>query len=226
MVLPRPTALRASTFARYARPARHIRAAEFQPGQRMLQKRTYASRLSSSGLSKQSDMPWMIGAVAATAGGLYLVMSQDTSHGEGHGGHGQHHDPHDKIKAGHEEEAPAVEEAKEEKEEPAAEEKEEETPKEEKEEVGEATKKPSDTDKPHPSKEPASTNEQSGKQDATYSNQDAHHPPGQDVTGSEDKSKKGEGAAETAKLKGTVSPERPPAENKEEQGKTEVDKNA
>lgn len=39
-----------------------------------------------------------------------------------------------------------------------------------------------------------------------------------------EKSKKGEGVADTAKLKGTVSTERPGAENKEERGKAEQDK--
>lgn len=41
-----------------------------------------------------------------------------------------------------------------------------------------------------------------------------------------EKSKKGEGVAETAKLQGTVSTDRPGAENKEERGKTKVDKDA
>jgi hypothetical protein len=41
-----------------------------------------------------------------------------------------------------------------------------------------------------------------------------------------EKSKKGEGVAETAKLQGTVSTERPGAENKEERGKAQQDKDA
>ena len=41
-----------------------------------------------------------------------------------------------------------------------------------------------------------------------------------------EKSKKGEGVAETAKLQGTVSTDRPGAENKEERGNTKVDKDA
>lgn len=40
------------------------------------------------------------------------------------------------------------------------------------------------------------------------------------------KSKKGEGVAETAKLKGTVAVDRPSAENKEERGKSHSDKDA
>ena len=40
----------------------------------------------------------------------------------------------------------------------------------------------------------------------------------------DEKSKKGEGVAETAKVKGTVSTDRPPAENKEERGKAQINK--
>lgn len=39
-----------------------------------------------------------------------------------------------------------------------------------------------------------------------------------------EKSKKGEGVAETAKLQGTVSTDRPQPENKEERGKTRMNK--
>jgi hypothetical protein len=47
----------------------------------------------------------------------------------------------------------------------------------------------------------------SGKQDATYSNEEAKHP--MPISKMDDKSKKGEGMAETAKVQGTVSTERP-----------------
>jgi hypothetical protein len=56
------------------------------------------------------------------------------------------------------------------------------------------------------------------------SNDDTHH--STDISHNPDKPKKGEGVAETAKLKGTVSTERPGAENKEERGKDSVDKDA
>lgn len=63
-----------------------------------------------------------------------------------------------------------------------------------------------DHHQPDPRKEPKSQNETSGKQQG-LSNDDTHHPV---QAGEEDtKSSKGEGVAETAKLKGTVSPERP-----------------
>lgn len=56
------------------------------------------------------------------------------------------------------------------------------------------------------------------------SNDETHH--STQVSKSPDKSKKGEGVAETAKLKGTVSVDRPGAENKEERGKSSIDKDA
>jgi hypothetical protein len=64
-------------------------------------------------------------AVAGTAGGLYLVMNQDLSHGEGHGGHGAHHDTPVKEEALEQVEAEAPDAAKEEAKEETKEAKEE-----------------------------------------------------------------------------------------------------
>jgi hypothetical protein len=63
----------------------------------------------------------------------------------------------------------------------------------------------------------------SGKQEG-LSNADTHH--STNISSDPTKSKKGEGVAETAKLKGTVSVNRPGAENKEERGKAQMDKDA
>lgn len=63
----------------------------------------------------------------------------------------------------------------------------------------------------------------SGKQQG-MSNDETHHT--SQISKQDEKSKKGEGVAETAKLKGTVSTDRPPAENKEERGQSSVDKDA
>lgn len=70
---------------------------------------------------------------------------------------------------------------------------------------------------------PKSFNETSGKQQG-ISNDETHHT--SQISKHPEKSKKGEGVAETAKLKGTVSTDRPGAENKEERGKSSVDKDA
>jgi hypothetical protein len=67
------------------------------------------------------------------------------------------------------------------------------------------------------------SNETSGKQEG-LSNSDTHH--SSQISKQDGKSKKGEGVAETAKLKGTVSTERPGAENKEERGKAQLNKDA
>ncbi|OAL05498.1 hypothetical protein IQ06DRAFT_239627 [Phaeosphaeriaceae sp. SRC1lsM3a] len=88
-------------------------------------------------------------------------------------------------------------------------------------ESGEAS--PDKSDKPDPRGKPKSSNETSGKQEG-LSNADTHH--SSEISKQDDKSKKGEGVAETAKLKGTVSTERPGAENKEERGKAQSDKDA
>lgn len=79
------------------------------------------------------------------------------------------------------------------------------------------------TTQPSPRKEPKSFNETSGKQQG-LSNDETHH--STQISEDDEKSKKGEGVAETAKLKGTVSTDRPGAENKEERGKSSIDKDA
>lgn len=61
----------------------------------------------------------------------------------------------------------------------------------------------------------------SGKQQG-LSNDETHH--STEISKQPEKSKKGEGIAETAKLKGTVSTDRPGAENKEERGKPIMNK--
>lgn len=87
----------------------------------------------------------------------------------------------------------------------------------------EAVATPDKSDKPDPRKEPKSFNEMSGKQQG-ISNDETHHT--SKISEHDEKSKKGEGVAETAKLKGTVSTDRPGAENKEERGKSSIDKDA
>lgn len=78
-----------------------------------------------------------------------------------------------------------------------------------------------DVQQPHPSKEEKSQNETSGKQKGLSNDDTGHSSP---VHENPEKSKKGEGVAETAKLQGTVSTDRPGAENKDERGKNEQDK--
>jgi len=60
----RSSALRASSLARAARPARSIRAAELQPWQRAVQRRTYASGHGPEGEAKSSDIPWYVNSIS------------------------------------------------------------------------------------------------------------------------------------------------------------------
>lgn len=252
----RSTALRASSIARAARPA--VRVA--QPLRQSIQRRTYASG-HGHGETKSSDVPWAAAAVASTVGGLYIILTQDLSHG----GHDEEHAEHDEKHEDAEEEAPAeeskdestdgtnVEAPKEEKDDANSEDsakdasektegKEEGTHSESREKKAEDRKaehkdakaeasqektddeneaSPDKSDKPNPRKEPKSSNEMSGKQQG-MSNDDTHH--SSEISKHPEKSKKGEGVAETAKLKGTVSTDRPGAENKEQRGKASMDK--
>jgi outer membrane biosynthesis protein TonB len=245
------TALRASSFARAAaRPSRFVRTAELQPWRQAVQRRTYASGHGAHGEAKTSDAPWLATAVVSTAVGLYIVVNQDTgSHGE-HGDHDDHHAKHEEAPAEEESKVEPEEESKEEPKEDKSQPKKD-TPEEDsthsqsaevKAEGKKAEKKaqkaeassekiddesgeesPDKSDKPHPRKEAKSFNETSGKQQG-LSNDDTHHT--YDISHNPEKSKKGEGVAETAKLKGTVSTDRPGAENKEERGKESMDKDA
>ncbi|KAG9197576.1 hypothetical protein G6514_001239 [Epicoccum nigrum] len=245
----RSTAVRASSVVRAARPA--VRAT--QPLRQSIQRRTYASEHGHHSTAKSSDVPWMAAAVAGTVGGLYVVLTQDTGHAKAHhddpAGHSINHDmSDDEAPDGTNPDAPSVpadedanaedassdadekskglhELAPSESPEKAAEEKK----KEKKEAKSESQEKaddeaeasPDKSDKPDPRKAPKSFNEMSGKQQG-MSNDDTHHT--SQIAEHDEKSKKGEGVAETAKVKGTVSTDRPPAENKEERGKAQINK--
>ncbi|KAI4954400.1 hypothetical protein J4E91_002113 [Alternaria rosae] len=235
----RSSALRASSLARAARPARCIRAAELQPWQRAVQRRTYASGHGPEGEAKSSDVPWMAAAVVGTTLGLYVVVTQDTNHGAEHHPLGDPHGEGGAEKTGtgstvgeenkeDESEEETKDESKDEsedesKEEPKSDQQNPEKPTKENSEEKDS-QSPDQSDKPDPRKdETKSQNEMSGKQKG-LSNDNTHHT--SQISKQEEKSKKGEGVAETAKLQGTVSTERPGAENKEERGKAQQDKDA
>ncbi|KAH7083768.1 hypothetical protein FB567DRAFT_529887 [Paraphoma chrysanthemicola] len=231
----RSTALRASSLTRAARPARYIRAAELQPWQRAVQRRMYASEHGAHGEAKGSEVPWIAAAVAGTVGGLYFTVTQDLGHGPGHDSdhHAEAHETHGKNEGEDEDTADKSGSQGGPKDEVKS--KSSDKPKDEGEKSGEDKEagepkadendkaSPDKSDKPDARGKAKSSNETSGKQEG-LSNTDTHH--STDVSNLDDKSKKGEGVAETAKVKGTVSTERPPAENKEERGKAQVDKDA
>ncbi|KNG52602.1 hypothetical protein DDE82_001611 [Stemphylium lycopersici] len=80
---------------------------------------------------------------------------------------------------------------------------------------------PDVADTPDPRGKPRSFNYMSGKQEG-LSNGNTHH--SSQISKQPEMSKKGEGVAETAKLKGTVSTNRPGPENKDERGKAQMEK--
>lgn len=188
-----------------------------------MQRRTYASGHGAHGAAKSSDVPWAAGAVIGTVAGLYIVLNQDTSHGESHDDHhgDAHGKEHDDAEEAPVEEESKEEESKDESKDESKEKKSESKKDDSKDEPKEAS--PDKSDKPDARKEAKSQNETSGKQQG-ISNDDTHHTA--QIAKDEEKSKKGEGVAETAKLKGTVSTDRPGAENKEERGKAQADKDA
>ncbi|KAL6706117.1 hypothetical protein ACN47E_006033 [Coniothyrium glycines] len=87
--------------------------------------------------------------------------------------------------------------------------------------MGHGEERPDKSDQPDPNGKPKSFNEMSGKQEH-WSNSDIGH--SLPLDHQTHLSKKGEGVVDSAKLKGTVSTDRPQPENKEERGKPHMDK--
>ncbi|ENI05795.1 hypothetical protein COCC4DRAFT_136577 [Bipolaris maydis ATCC 48331] len=218
-----------------------------------VQGRTYASARDLPAKMNTSNVPWMAAAAVGTAGGLYLVTKQDTSHTDSKQAKAQHanvgeitykNEGNTTPSKADDDFAPGTQNGKsgEKLGQKKIEEKPDSSqpgagrpdPDEEGGLVGHAprdSKKSGDAgavtpdlyDKPDPRGKPTSINHMSGKQEG-LSNADTHHT--SQVSHQPEKSKKGEGVAETAKLKGTVSTDRPGPENKEERGKARMDKNA
>ncbi|KAH8725817.1 hypothetical protein GQ44DRAFT_706572 [Phaeosphaeriaceae sp. PMI808] len=234
----RSSAIRAASLTCAARrPASFVRSAELQPWQRAVQRRAYASG-HGHGEAKASEVPWMAAAAAGTIGGLFFVVNQDLGHGPGHDEdhHAEAHETHGKNEGQEDSEEDSNEADKndEQKDDESQDSNKPGNGKPDKQKAADASKDgskadgsgeaaPDKSDKPDPRGKPKSSNETSGKQEG-LSNADTHH--SSQISKQDDKSKKGEGVAETAKLKGTVSTDRPPAENKEERGKAQQDKNA
>jgi len=200
--------------ARFARPARIIRSAEQQPWQSVFQhtaRRGYAS--ASHGAKKSSsDLPWLLSAIAITIPSTWYILQPSPSSDHGHDDSHGHDTSHGAEK--HEEKEEQTE-ASDEKEESKDESASEEKPKEEEKpaESADDSKKPDDSkskDEPAPAKPPKSQNEMSGKQEGV-SNADTEHPELDKKL--PEVGKKGEGAPESAKHKGTVSVDGPTAES-------------
>ncbi|OCK78804.1 hypothetical protein K432DRAFT_406143 [Lepidopterella palustris CBS 459.81] len=183
MVLPRPSAFRAPLAARFARPVRTIRNAEQQPWQQVLHKTARRSYASGGHETKKasSDLPWLISSIAVTIPCTWYLLqpaAKSHDHDDGHGGHG-------------------AEEHDEKEEEPEAKEEESSDEKEESKDEPKGEDKPKEEDKPvESSDESKKDDSEPSDEPAAHENTDTKH--STQVSESDDKSKKGEGSAETA----------------------------
>ncbi|KAJ9296481.1 hypothetical protein DTO271G3_5179 [Paecilomyces variotii] len=204
MVLPR-TAFR--TLFASSRSARAGARASSRVSSRCQQlgRRTYASQGGHGGEQKSSDLPWAAGAVAITVPSAYLLLSSGSEVPHGH----EKEQVPKSVAEPEEQKEEAKEEA--EPEAPKEEAKKEEAPKGGKEEEKEKPaedEKPSQYDQPEAvknidgaGKTPGAT---SGKQEG-LDNANTSNP----FTTAPGKSEKAENDVETAKVKGSVDPERP-----------------
>ncbi|KAL1965700.1 hypothetical protein VTN77DRAFT_5200 [Rasamsonia byssochlamydoides] len=200
MVLPRTPALRT------------LVASQVRAGSRLAARRFYANQAGHGAPQKKSDLPWLITSLALTVpAAVYLYNSgpPETEHGIGpqrpvmKGDDG----PHDHKKAP--QPAPEeVEEKKPEEEKPAEEVSEEEAAPA----AEEGDNRPSERDPPRAYKGAESPAVKSGAQSAKQqglSNTETKHP----WLESSGKSAKAEGDTDSAKLQGTLAPERPKYED-------------
>ncbi|KAE8414082.1 hypothetical protein BDV36DRAFT_266509 [Aspergillus pseudocaelatus] len=194
MVFARANLLRASV--------RAVGAASRRPAQQFA-RRTYASE-SSHGVQKSSDLPWLLGSVGLGVPAAYYLLSSGPEK-KPHGGHGDHHE--------------AVKETEEKEEQAPAGESEAQPDRDAEQKVDTEASSSSSSEKGGSFGEPPSNVDEatarggtggpatiSGKQEGV-SNADTSNP----YVNEPGKSEKGEGETETAKVKGTVSPERPQA---------------
>ncbi|KAF2718918.1 hypothetical protein K431DRAFT_296516 [Polychaeton citri CBS 116435] len=169
-----------------------------RPGQAQLVARRWASTGGDHG-APSSDLPWLITSVAVTLPAAYYLWPSASSaeHGHGHEEHAEEESEDDSKQEEEpsEEPAPAAEEKSEDA--PASEEKSDDAPAEQKEESKPSPAGDSQESEGYkPEEDPA---EKSGSKHSTNIRDDPN------------KSKKGEGVPETAKISGTVDPNRPQA---------------
>ncbi|GAD99983.1 conserved hypothetical protein [Paecilomyces variotii No. 5] len=219
MALPRTAAFR-TLFRAGARASSRVSS---RCGQQ-LGRRTYASHGGHGGEQKSSDLPWAVGSIAITVPSAYFLLSSGSEVPHGH----EHEQVPKGVAEPEQEEAPkeeAQEESKEESKDESEEKKEEkkeepeeskdegkEEPKEEekepKQEKAPEGEKPSQYDEPGAVKNVDGAGKTagatSGKQEG-LSNANTSHP----NTTAPGKSTKSEDDVDTAKVKGSVDPQRP-----------------
>ncbi|KAK1147776.1 hypothetical protein N8T08_000289 [Aspergillus melleus] len=175
-----------------------------------LARRTYASG-GSHETKKSSDLPWLLGSVGLGGpAAFYLIQSRPQKqshdhHGEAHTGGPEDAEKKEAETSAKEAEAQPDRDA-EQKTEQASEPKSDEGSGDDKPKGGSLGEPPSNVDQPDTRKEAGDFTSTSGKQEGV-SNTTTDNP----YVNEPGKSVKGEGETETAKVKGTVAPERPQA---------------
>ncbi|PNS18931.1 hypothetical protein CAC42_6026 [Sphaceloma murrayae] len=108
MVVSRPAIARGLNAARLARP---VPSSVLRRSLRPAFRRGYASGGGAHAAS--SDIPWLLGAIAVTVPGCYLLWPEP-SHGDAHHGHGEHHEESHDAEPEEKEESEAAPESTEE----------------------------------------------------------------------------------------------------------------
>ncbi|KAG9791528.1 hypothetical protein KCU88_g975, partial [Aureobasidium melanogenum] len=198
MVLPRSSALRGSIRSFTLRRA----GTQARTNLRAIGRRGYASE---HGTQKSSDLPWLIGSVAVTVPAASWLLSQGPKTSD----HGHHDESHATEKH---EEAPAEESTEQptEESEEKTEEKSEESQEDAGQEGGQTSDGRSETSEEETTKGSlpegeSRISEKQGDKGAQKDVSGASNP----FMGADEESKKPEGMAATAKIKGTVDPSRP-----------------
>ncbi|KAF7588970.1 hypothetical protein BBP40_004972 [Aspergillus hancockii] len=193
MVFARANLLRAS--------ARAVGAASRRPATQQFTRRTYASE-SSHTVQKSSDLPWMVASIGLGVPAAYYLISS----GPEKKPHGAHDDHHEAVKETEKKEDAAPAGEAEPQPDRDAEQKvdtNESSSSSDEKKGGSFGEPPSNVDKPASRGEPGGAASTSGKQEG-LSNTDTDNP----YVNEPGKSVKSEGETETAKVKGTVTPER------------------
>ncbi|KAF2396872.1 hypothetical protein EJ06DRAFT_533596 [Trichodelitschia bisporula] len=206
----RTAALRMPSSASLVRPASFLRT----PVVRRCAARQYASSSSSPAMRQaSSDLPWLLAAVGVSVPGVFMILNSGDTSTKPHG-----HDPHDlkpeKQVPDHPKEKGAPKDSPSGTEEGAPSNKgptnKEDTDDHKSEVDAKGHKKRIDSGYGTKVGEGVSSgegDEMGGKKQAGNSNTDTKH--SSDVSENTDKSRKGEGTVDSAKVKGTIKPDRP-----------------
>ncbi|KAL1794416.1 hypothetical protein ACET3X_007837 [Alternaria dauci] len=221
--------LRAATITSTTQATKCSRGSRFHPMHENVQRRTYGS-MGSNPEAKTSDVTVMAGLALAT-GGLYLALSNDLrpmSRSDTEANLQAHPTQPGKLTGENDENMRSQRiKKRDDSSAPGAGRPDRDiglrghSPNDPPKAMNPGAISPDIADPAGPRGKPRSFNYMSGKQEG-LSNGNTHH--SSQISKQPEMSKKGEGVAESAKLKGTVSTNRPGPENKEERGKAQMEK--